>query len=113
GEQLKIVDDRERRRERSNEILFAKGINAVFDADTGIRLAQRSSRDANVPDAAMRRGRRETNHIEQRPAADGYDIRMPVDVMPVDVRLDFRDVKVGIFGALAAFDHQWPADEFQ
>jgi hypothetical protein len=29
---------------------------------------------------------------------------MPVDVITVDVRMDFRDVKIGILGALAAFD---------
>jgi hypothetical protein len=61
----------------------------------------------------MRRGRGEADHVEQRSAADGNDIRMAVDVMPVDMRMNFGDEKIGILGALAAFNHKRLANEFE
>ena len=111
-EQLKIVDDRERRREGADEILFAERIDAILHADAGIRLAQRRGRDAHVPDAAMRRGRGEADHVQQCAAADGDDVGLPIDVMAIDMRMDFGDMKIRILGAFTAFDDERAAHEF-
>ena len=113
GEQVEIVDDGVRRRERADEILFAEGVDAVFHADAGIGLAQGRRGNAHVAHAAMRGGGGKTGDVQQRAAADGNQIRMPVNVVPVNVRMDFGDVNGGIFGTFAAFDDERRADEFQ
>ena len=41
----------------------------------------------------MRGGRRQARQIEQRAAADGNDVGMAVNVIPVDLRLDFETWK--------------------
>jgi hypothetical protein len=53
------------------------------------------------------------DHVEQRAAADGDEIGVAVDVEAVDLRMDFGDVEIGIFGALAAFDNDWRTDQMQ
>src|SRR5579859_5654273 len=104
GEQVEIVDDGVRRRERADEILFAERVDAVFHTDAGIGLAQGRGRQAHVADAAMRGGGGETSGIQQRPAADGNQVRVPVEMMAVNVRMDFGDMDGGILGAFTAFD---------
>ena len=112
GEQIEIVDDHMRRRERTGKIFFAKGVDAIFHADAGIGLAQGGGGDTHMADAAVRGGRGETGDIEQCAAADGNQVRMPVNMIPVDLRMDFRDVNGGIFGALTALNNQWRANQF-
>ena len=90
GEQIEIVDDGERRREGADEILFAEGVDAIFHADAGIGLRQGRGRDADMAHAAMRGGGGESGDVQQRAAADGDEIRMAVNVMPVDLRVRFR-----------------------
>ena len=60
---------------------------------------------------AVRRGGGQARHVEDRAAADGDDVGLAVDVIPVDVRVNLRDVKVGIFGALAALDYKGRTDQ--
>ncbi len=112
-EQVGIIHHGEGRGEGADEILFAKGIDAVFHADTGISLAEGGAGNADMADAAMSSGSGQADHIEQSAAADRNQIRVTVDVITVDVGMDFRDVKVGIFGAFAAFHDDRRADEFE
>lgn len=112
-EKFEVVDDSEGRREGADEILFAEGVDAVFYADAGIILAQGGGGDANVPHAAMRGGRREANHIEERTAADGDDEGMAVDMETIDLGVNFGDVKVGVFGAFSAFENDGRTNQAQ
>src|SRR5262249_45085090 len=113
GEHLGIVDDGKGRCERADEILFAERIDAVFDAHAGIRLAERRCRNADVPDAAMRGGGGEAGHVEQRTATNGNDVAMAIKVIAINVRMNFRDVEVGIFRPFAAFDDERRANELE
>ena len=61
----------------------------------------------------MRGRRRQTDHVQNRAAADRDDVGVAVDVIAVDVRMNFRDVKVGILRALAAFDDKRRTDQLQ
>ena len=70
-EQSSVVDDCERWREGANKILFAERIDAVLHAHAGIALAQGRARQAHVPHAAMRGGRRQPHHVQERAPADG------------------------------------------
>ena len=49
--------------------------------------------NAHVAHAAMRGGGGKTGDVQQRAAADGNQIRMPVNVVAVNVRMDFGDVR--------------------
>ena len=111
GEEVEIVDDSVRRRERADEIFFTEGVDAVFDADAGIGLAQGRRGNAHVADAAMRGGGGKTGAVQQRAAAHGNQVRVPVNVMPVNLRMNFGNVKRGVFGAFAAFNNQRRAGE--
>jgi hypothetical protein len=61
----------------------------------------------------MRGGGGEADHIQKSATANSDHIGMTVDVVTVDVRMNFRDVKIGILGALTAFDHERAADQLQ
>ncbi len=74
-----IVENGVGRREAAEEVLLAERVDAVLDADAGIVLRQHGRRYADVPHAAVRRGRGKSHHVEQRAAADRDDIRVPVD----------------------------------
>ena len=93
-------------REGADEILFAECVDSVFHAHTRVRLAQRGRGNTNESNAAMRRRRSQPNHIQQCAAAHANDVRMAVHVMPINPGVNFRNVKVGILGPLAAFDDQ-------
>lgn len=51
--------------------------------------------------AAMGGGGGIAGHVEQRPASDGDEVGVPVDVMALNLGIDFADKGGGIFGALA------------
>jgi hypothetical protein len=57
--------------------------------------------------------RGEADHVEQGAAPDRNDVGMPVDVEAVDLRMNFRNVKIGVFCALAPFDHDGRTDKVQ
>jgi hypothetical protein len=38
---------------------------------------------------------------------------MSIDMIPIQVRMDFRHVEIGILGSLAAFDHDWRANQLK
>ena len=61
----------------------------------------------------MRGGGGKSGDIEQRAASDGNQIRMPVNVVMVNLEMDFGDELVGIFGAFAAGDEDWRTDELK
>ena len=44
----------------------------------------------------------QAHHIEQRSASDPNHVGMAIDVVSIDMRMNVREMKVGIFGALAA-----------
>ena len=89
---------------RADEIFFAERVDAVFDAHAGISLRQRRRRNADMPHAAMRRRRGETGHIQERAPAHRDQIGVAVNVVPVNLRMDFVDELRGIFGAFTALD---------
>ena len=111
--QFEIVDDREWRREGADEILFAESVDAVFHADAGIILTQGRGGNADVTHAAMRGGRSEADHVEERAAADRDDVGMAIHVKAIDVRMNFGNVEIGILGAFAAFDNDGRADQVE
>ena len=69
--------------------------------------------NADMAHAAMRGGGGESGDVQQRAAADGDEIRVPVNVVPVNVRLDFTDDGRGVFGGFAAADKQRRTDQLQ
>ena len=50
-------------------------------------------------------GRGQPRHVQQRPAPHRQQIGMAVDVVTVDVRLDFRNVKIRILEPLASLQN--------
>ncbi len=88
------------------KFFWPKRIQAVFHPHAGIGLAQRGRRDAHQPHAAMGGGGGKSGHVQQRAAADGDEIRMPVKVVALELRVNFRDQRGGIFGAFAAAGKQ-------
>ena len=58
----------------------------------------------------MRGGGGKSGGIEQRAAADGDEIRMPVEMVAMDVCVQFADERGGIFGGFAAGKKQRRAD---
>src|SRR5258708_39623786 len=58
-------------------------------------------------------GSRESGHVQQCAAANSDDVRMAVNVVAVNVGMDFGDVKIGVLGALAAFDDERGTDQFE
>ena len=66
-----------------------------------------------MPNAAMSSGGSQAYHIEQRAATDCDDVTVSVDVVHLDFRMDFRDVKIGVFRALTALELHGVADESQ
>ena len=112
-EQLEIVDDGEGGRECADEILFAESVDAIFHPDPGIILAESGGGNADVADTAMRRGSGETDHIEKCTTADRDDVGMAIHVETIDLRMNFGDVEIRIFCALAAFDDDRRANEME
>lgn len=112
-EQVGIIDHGERRGEGADEILFAESVDAVFYADTGISLTEGGTGNADMADAAMGGGSSQADHIEQSTTADGNQVRVAIDMITVYVRMNFGDVKVGVFGAFAAFNDDGRTDEFE
>lgn len=111
GEEFEIVDDGEGRSKGSDEIFLSERVDAVFDADAGIILAQSGCGNADVTDATMCGRGGKADHVEKGAAANANDVGMSVDVVAVDLGMDFGDVEVGIFGAFAAFENDWRRDE--
>lgn len=111
GEELEIVHDGVGRGECADEILLSEGVDAIFDADAGIILTQRGGGNADMADAAMGGGRSQADHVEKGAAADADDVGVAVDVVAIDLGMDFGDVKVGVLGALAALDDHGLGDE--
>src|SRR6266567_3706907 len=87
-EQLKIVYYGKRRRKGADEILFTERVNAVLDANARIVLAESCGGNPYVPQAAVRRGRRQANHVQQRSAPHPDDIGMTIDVVAINLRMD-------------------------
>ena len=66
-----------------------------------------------MADAAVSRGGGQAHHVQQRAATHTNHIGMTVDVIPVDLRLHFAYMEVGILGALAALHNHRFANEIQ
>lgn len=66
-----------------------------------------------MPDAPVRGGRREADHIQQRAAPHAEQVGVAVNVIAVNLRVDFRDVEVGVFHPLAALDDDGRADQLE
>src|SRR5436190_16437324 len=94
GEHFEIIDDRERGRESANEVFLAESVDAVLHADAGIGLAERRSWNAHVAHAAMGRRGSQTNHVEQRPAAYANHVGVAVNMVAINMGMDFGNVKV-------------------
>jgi hypothetical protein len=113
GEELEIVDDGVGRGEGADKILFAEGVDAVFDTDAGIGLSEGGGGDADEADATMGGGGGETGDIQKSAAADGDEVGMAVNVVAIELRLDFLDDEGRIFGGFAATDEEGRADELE
>ena len=61
----------------------------------------------------MRRCRGQPDHVEDRAAADGDDVRVAVNVITINVRMNFRDMEVRVLGALAALNDKGRTDQSQ
>ncbi len=61
----------------------------------------------------MGRGGRQAGDIQQRAAADRDQVRVPVQVKTLHVRLDFGDVEVGVFHPFATLQDYRRADQLQ
>src|SRR6267142_1837049 len=102
-----------RRRECAYEVLLAESIDPVLYAYPGIRLAESGRRDPDMADSAMSCRRRQTHDIQQCAAADSDHIRMPINMVAVQPRMNFRNVEVGVFRPLATFDYNWRTNQLK
>ncbi len=84
GDEVEVIQDRERRRKGTNEILAALEIDTVLHADTGVILRQHCGRHTNVANAAMAHGRDQANRVQHGTTADGNHKRMPIDPVLLD-----------------------------
>ena len=94
-QERRVVDHRERRRERAEIVLLAEGVDAVLDAHRRVVLRQHRRRQAHQADAAMRRRRGIAGRIEHRAAADGDDVGVAADAAVVDRAVDRVDGAAG------------------
>ena len=113
GEQLEIVDDCEWRSKGPNEILFAEGVDAVFDADARVRLARAWWSECERDGRRDVRSRKPADHVEQRATANSDHVTVAVDVVHFDFRLDFRDVKVRVLCAFSSLELHRVANQVQ
>ncbi len=76
GEQIDVADDRERRVERTDEVLAPRRVDARLAAHGRVDHAEDSRRDMDDTDAPQPRRRGEAGHVGCRSPADGdHDIR--------------------------------------
>jgi len=104
-EKGEIVDHRIRGGESAEKVLAAKGIDPVFDSDPGIVLAENGGGNAHQAQATVGGGRRKTDRIEHRAAADGKNERLAAEVVVLDDRMQpLQDARV-ILAPFAPLDH--------
>src|SRR5437867_5346610 len=89
SEQLEVVNDGIRWGKGADEILFPEGVDAILHANARIGLAERGCWNAQVAHTAMGGGGGTANHIQQRAAADANDIGMTINVIAVNLRVNF------------------------
>ncbi len=95
-----VVDDRPRRRKGADEILQAKLVDGVLDADATVILRQNRGRKTNVADAAVEERGRIADRIQHRTATDRNRIGVPIDCV---LREQFEKARDGIWIVLADF----------
>ena len=59
----------------------------------------------------MGRGGGETHQVQQRAAAHRHDVGMPVDVVAINLGLDFGNMKVGVLHPLSTFENERRANQ--
>src|SRR5947209_6906393 len=80
GEEPKIINHGKRRSKRANEIFLAEGINPILDSHAGVALAESRGGNPHMPNAAVSRGSRQPNLVQQRSSTYRNHVRMPVQV---------------------------------
>ena len=60
----------------------------------------------------MRRGGGQSDHIEDGAAAHRDNVGMAIDMITIDVRMNLRNVEIGILGAFTSFDNKRRTDQF-
>lgn len=111
GPEITIVEDGEGRCKGADEVLFTEGINAVFDADSAIGLAEGGGGETNVADTAMGRCRGKSNGIEQSSATNREKIGMAAKAGSVDLAMKFLDEVRRILGLFTSGHNQWRTNE--
>ena len=64
-----------------------------------------------MPNATMGGRRGQSDQVEQRATANSDHVGMPIDVVAIDVRLNIRDVEIGVFDPFASFQNYWRTDQ--
>ena len=106
GEKVGVVQHCHGWGEGADKILLAKGVNAVFNPDGGIGLGHDRGGHAQQPDAPVGRGRGKPGQVDERPPADGHQIRMAAETGGVDGLLQDGDEEGVVFEVLAAFEQK-------
>ena len=79
-EERGVVDHGEWRREGTEQILEAEGVDGVLHTDTRVVLGKHSGWAPDMTHAAMKDRRREADGVEHCPATDCNGERLPVDL---------------------------------
>ena len=104
GEQVEIINHSKRHREGPDEVLFSKSVDPILNAHSRIILAEGRGGNTDMPHSAMRRGRGQTDYVQQGSPPRADQVGMPVDVIAINVGLDFRNVEIRILQPFASFE---------
>ena len=92
------------RRERAEEVFLSEEVDAVLHADPRIVLRQHRAGHADQSHAAMHNRRGEAHDIEHRPAANGDDVGMAIDLTFIELAAASQQVVQLILAGFATFD---------
>src|SRR5205823_4803500 len=106
GEEPKIINHGKRRSKRANEIFLAEGINPILDSHAGVALAESRGGNPHMPNAAVSRGSRQPNLVQQRSSTYRNHVRMPVQVEQINGAMDFGHVSPRTFRFFATLANQ-------
>src|SRR6266850_1530883 len=112
-QQLEIVNHGERRSKCADEILLAERVNAIFDPNARIVLAQGGAGHAHMAHAAVRSRRRQAHHVQQRASAYANHVGMAIDMMTINPRMNLRYMEIGGFRPLTALNNKWRTDQIE
>ena len=112
-DEANVVDDRERRQKRADEVFLPEQVDPVPDTDPGVPLREHRRRHTNRPDASVCKRGGETGHVKHRPAADDHYERVPIGATGVDLGQHPVRLSPIVLTALATRHDHWRTGELE